>query len=84
MKYETAVKKHIGKLAPGCYDTIDGYLDPRSYVIKSYEDDKEIRRPDQKEREWIIENCRMEPEPEEAEQTQEEGNQGEEAGKVVE
>lgn len=84
MKYETAIKKHIGKLPVGCYDAIDGYLDPRSYVIKSYLDGKEIRRPDQKEREWIIENCRMEPEPKETEEVQEEENQGKEDGKVVE
>lgn len=57
--YETTLKKNIGKLPPECYDTIDGYLDPRSYVIKSYQDGKEIRRPDNKERSWIIENCRV-------------------------
>ena len=83
LKYETAVKKHVGKLPPGCYDTIDGYLDPKSYVIKSFEDNKEIRRPDQKEREWILENCRMQPEPEESEQAQEDKSQAKEAGKVA-
>ena len=83
LKYETAVKKNVGKLPPGCYDTIDGYLDPRSYVINSYDDGKELRRPDQKEREWIIENCRKGPEPEEPEAaTGEEGTETKEVGQT--
>ena len=53
------MKKNIGKLPPECYDTIDGYLDVKSYVIKSYADGKEVRRPDVKERTWIIDNCRV-------------------------
>ena len=84
LKYETAVKGHVGKLPPGCYDTIDGYLDPKSYVIKSYQDDKEIRRPEQKEREWIIENCRLQPEPEEIEQAQEKGDETNKDDEVAE
>ena len=46
-------------MPPECYDTIDGYLDVKSFVIKSYNDGKEVRRPDVKERDWIKENCRV-------------------------
>ena len=59
LKYETSIRKNIGKLPPECYDTIDGYLNPATYVIHSYEDGKEVRRPDQKERSWIADNCRV-------------------------
>ena len=49
-----------------CYVCIlTGYLDPKSYVIKSYDDGKEVRRPDLKERTWILENCRICELPEE-------------------
>ena len=57
--YETSVKRNIGKLPPECFDTIDGYLDPKSYIIRSYRDGNEVRRPDVKERTWIIQNCRV-------------------------
>jgi hypothetical protein len=56
---ESVSSQHVAKLPPGCFDTIDGYLDPKSYIIRSYENGDEVRRPDVQERQWITQNCRM-------------------------
>lgn len=41
-----------------CFSTT-GYLNTQTYVIHSYTDGKEVRRPDGEERAWIIANCRV-------------------------
>jgi len=48
-------------LPPGCFDTIDGYYDPKKFAVYSYESGKEIRMPDKKEAAWIVANCRYSP-----------------------
>ena len=47
------------RLPAECYDSIDGYLDPKSYMILDYIDHKDKRRPGQEEREWLIANARV-------------------------
>lgn len=49
-----------GKLPIGCYDTIDGYFDPKRGGVISYEDDTMVLRiPDRAERAWIEKYCRV-------------------------
>jgi hypothetical protein len=52
-------------LPEGCYDMIIGYYAPKDHSIKKYQTDEEIRRPDQDEKNWMVENCRLAP-PDEA------------------
>ena len=42
----------------GCYDTIDGYFDPKKFAIFDYISNSQIRMPDKQEAAWIVENCR--------------------------
>lgn len=60
LKYERP-SKETPFLPPGCYDTIDGYYDPKKFAIFSFEDATEVRMPDKKEVAWIVENCRYAP-----------------------
>ena len=53
---------NIDKLPPGCFDCVDGYLDPKSFIIREYGTDNELRRPTQEEREWAMQNCYSKPE----------------------
>jgi hypothetical protein len=46
-------------LPSGCYDVIEGYYDPKSKAIMSYRIEAEIRRPDEKEIDWIKKHCRV-------------------------
>ncbi len=58
IKYISVSETNSKKLPENCYDCIEGYFDPKKFIICSFETGEEIRRPDQQEREWIIQNCR--------------------------
>ena len=47
------------RLPLGCYDTIDGYFDPKAGCVREYFSHHEIRRPDPEEIRWIQSNCRV-------------------------
>ena len=46
-------------LPPGCYDTVDGYYDPRRQSVISYTTNQPIRTPDAEEVKWITKYCRV-------------------------
>jgi hypothetical protein len=46
-------------LPKGCYDTIDGYYDPKKHMICSYENHEELRAPDPDEIDFILNHCRI-------------------------
>jgi hypothetical protein len=47
------------ELPIGCYDTIDGYFDPKKGSIYSYELKEAIRQPEEEEVKWIVSHCRI-------------------------
>jgi hypothetical protein len=57
LKYATA-DPDCPKLHDGCYDTIDGYYDPKRQAILSYAENTVIRMPEKAERDWIVKYCR--------------------------
>jgi len=59
LKYHMAKQENLDRLPEGCFDTIDGYLDPKSFIIREYGTGNELRRPTQQEREWTIANARV-------------------------
>ncbi|OXA61660.1 uncharacterized protein LOC118435221 [Folsomia candida] len=52
------------KLPPGCYDVGDGIYNPKNGEIRGY-DGILIRRANEKEHNWIVQNCRKQLTPEE-------------------
>lgn len=60
LTYETPTGLPI-HIPRGCFDTIDGYFDPKKKAVLDYTTGELIRMPDQEEKEWIIENCRNNP-----------------------
>lgn len=50
---------HHEHLPEGCYDTIDGYYDPKKHVIFSYLNNEELRTPNTEEIDFILKNCRV-------------------------
>jgi hypothetical protein len=54
---KSAHKKEI-VIPPNCYDCGDGIFDPRRNVVISHLTGFEIRNPDEKEQNWIRNNCR--------------------------
>ncbi|RYY85564.1 hypothetical protein EON63_07255 [archaeon] len=45
---------------PGCYDTIDGYYDPKTHMIYSHGDKREeLRAPGPDEIDFILTCCRV-------------------------
>lgn len=50
---------HGSALPIGCYDTVDGYYEPRRHMIMSYEKNEEIRAPDPEEIDFILTTCRV-------------------------
>ena len=59
--------ENLENLPAGCYDCVDGYLDPKSFIVKDYATGNELRRPTQEEREWTIANARISENAENAE-----------------
>jgi len=55
--YDTA-NPHPPPLPVGCYDCIEGFMNPEDHGIYSYEDKALIRNPDIEEVKWIVANCR--------------------------
>ena len=53
---------HNNELPSDCYDVIDGYYRPARGAIFSYKDHQEIRKVDNDEKEWILQNCRCQKE----------------------
>ncbi|KAJ8716518.1 hypothetical protein PYW07_003145 [Mythimna separata] len=50
-------------IPPGHYDTGDGFYDPITKVVYKYEDMTSIlRAPTKLEQQWIVKNCRVNPE----------------------
>ena len=47
------------KLPANCYDTIDGYYDPKRGKIIGYVTEEPIKTPDEDEIKWILTNCRV-------------------------
>jgi hypothetical protein len=58
LKHESS-HVYVDKLPRGCFDTIDGYYDPKKHTVFSYVTDEEIRVPEKEEIEWIKANCRV-------------------------
>jgi len=58
LKYSTA-RANPPKLPAGCYDTIEGYFDPKSGWIRDYGTNREIRKPDADEGLWMAANFRV-------------------------
>ena len=52
-------KRKRNELPEGCYDCVDGYFDPESGNILSYETKSAIRTPDDAEVLWIKAHCRI-------------------------
>eukprot|EP01039_Chlorochromonas_danica_P007254 gene7254-8023_t len=50
---------YADKLPVGCYDTIDGYYDPKRHMVMDYETGQEKRSPDPAEIDFILKNCRI-------------------------
>lgn len=46
-------------LPVGCYDVADGYYNPDSCKVHSYETGEELREPAAKEVDWILSKCRV-------------------------
>lgn len=42
----------------GCYDTLDGYYDPKKFCVFDYDTHEQVRMPTQEESQWIVDNCR--------------------------
>jgi len=59
LKYDTAHGETTPRLPPGCYDTIEGYYDPRKLSICSRDTQEPVRMVDREEKEWIIRSCRV-------------------------
>mmetsp|Transcript_26065 Transcript_26065/g.35926 ORF Transcript_26065/g.35926 Transcript_26065/m.35926 type:complete len:167 (+) Transcript_26065:218-718(+) len=51
--------RYATSLPKGCYDTIDGYFDPKKHTVFSYDNNEELRIPDKREIDWIKEHCRI-------------------------
>lgn len=58
LKYNTPIERPP-RLPFGCYDTIDGYYDPRTGNVREYNTHNEIRHPNEEEAAWIVANCRI-------------------------
>lgn len=50
---------NASKVPSGCFDTMDGYFDPKKLAICSYDKGEVLRMPDKEEKEWIIRHCRV-------------------------
>jgi hypothetical protein len=50
---------YADKLPKDCYDTIDGYYDPKKHLVFSYETNEVIRTPDSNEIDFILTTCRV-------------------------
>ena len=59
LRDDMAVQENLKRLPKGCYDTVDGYLDPKTFIIHEYGTGNQVRRPEQAEREHIIANYRF-------------------------
>ncbi|XP_047990298.1 MORN repeat-containing protein 5-like [Leguminivora glycinivorella] len=50
------------KIPPECYDTGDGFYDPKSKIVFAADDfSRIIRKPCNREQKWIMDNCRTNP-----------------------
>ena len=58
LKYPSACLD-IEKLPKGAYDVIYGYYVSKTHTIYSYENDEQIKVPNEEEIEWIKANCRV-------------------------
>ncbi len=58
LQYESANPENVKKVPAGCYDTNDGYFDPKNLAILNYDSHEAVRIIDKEEREWILKNCR--------------------------
>ncbi len=59
LQYESANPENVKKVPAGCYDTNDGYFDPKNLAILNYDSHEAVRIIDKEEREWILKNCRL-------------------------
>ena len=59
LKYQTIHGTVANKIPQGCYDTVDGYYDPKQISVCKYDTNLPFRMPNKEEKEWIIKNCRM-------------------------
>lgn len=63
---DITVHDHADKLPKDCFDTVDGYYDPKKHSVFSYETNEEIRTPSNAEIEFILSNCRVGKDPDAA------------------
>lgn len=57
--HETAHGDSTPRLPLGCYDTVDGYYDPKKLSVCTLATQEAYRMPDKEEKEWIVRNCRL-------------------------
>lgn len=58
--FDTYRGKEFKGMPNGCYDVGDGYFDPKKISVCSFDTGDPIRMPDKDEKDWIMNNCRME------------------------
>ena len=58
LRDDMSKQENLQLIPKGCYDTVDGYLDPKTFIIHEYGTGSQVRRPEQEEREAIIAKCR--------------------------
>lgn len=51
--------EYVQDLPKDCFDTIDGYYDPKKHLVFSYTTHEPIRTPNSEEIEFILKNCRV-------------------------
>ena len=59
LRYETQAGAHTLRLPAGCYDTVDGYYDPKRLSVCSLETLEPIRMPSADEKVFILGSCRQ-------------------------